>query len=706
MATLQNIRNRAGILVSILIGLALIAFILTDLLSAGNSLFRANQYEVGKVNGNSFQYPEFQNKIEQLTDVYKMNTGQSQITEQIQNQIQDQVWQTFVRNSIMTGIYEKLGITISSDELFDMIQGSNIHPMIQQIFSNPETGQFDKSFVLNFIKYIDANAKDMPEQQKYWAYIQDQIILDREYMKYNNLIGKGQYITNQEVKQELENNTKTTDIQYISLPFSSIHDSTITVTEKELRDYYNQNKDQYKQEAQRTIQYVLFNVAATEEDDKNAQKWMEEIKADFASAENNQQFVNVNSDIPFDDVFQKKEELSEELAELAFNSDPGTVYGPYKEDNSYKLAKLDVRKNLPDSVNARHILIDPNVTGIEMAKSLSDSLKQLLEKGASFAELAKEYSADRGSSILGGELGWFSRNQMTKPFEDACFNGEVKKIYVVPSQFGIHIIQIMNKGKEVSQARLAILARNIEPGTQTFQQVYAKASQFAGQSTSVNDFNEAVKNQEVSKMTAIITKDDVSFQGMEQSRSLIRAAWQAKKPGILVNNERSTIFEFGNNFIVAALVGIQEEGFNPFEQVKPRVELNVKQELKSKLLFEKMNNAFASEKDFLVLANNLGTEVTEANDIRFDTYNIPALGMEPKVAGAISVLDNDQISNPIKGKNGIYIVKVISTTTNEGNDIEVEKERLLQTRQYSLGYLVFETLREAANIEDRRILFF
>ena len=704
MATLQNIRNRAGLLVSIVIGLSLLAFILTDLLSAGNSLFRSNQYEIGSVNGTSIQYPEFQRGIEELTEVYKMNTGQTQMTEQLQTQIQEQIWMEFVRNGIMADIYENLGIDVSDDESYDMIQGSNIHPLIQQTFANPETGMFDKSLVINFIRYVDEQGT--PEQQAYWRYLEKQITADRKYSKYINLVKQGLYVTNSEAEQELANNSSLANIQYIYLPFSALPDSTVAVTEKELKDYYNSNKDKYTQEASRAVQYVSFPVEATEDDDQNALKWMEDIKADFIAAENNEQFISVNSDVPFDDFFQKKEEISDEnLVKLAFTDEPGTVYGPYKEGNTYKIAKLDIRKNMPDSVNARHILLDPNTVGMNKITFLADSLKQLIEKGANFANLAKEYSADQGSAIIGGDLGWFERGMMVKPFEDACFNGTEKGVYIVPTQYGLHIIQLIKKGKEVPQARIAFLTRNIEPGTPTFQQVYAKASQFASQSTTIKGFDEAVKEQGLTKRSSVVNKNDASFMGLEQSRQIVRATWQAKKPSVLVNNEGSSIFDLNNSYVVAALVSIQEEGHNPFEQVKPIVALDVRQEAKAKILSDKVKNATASESDIYVIANALNAESYDAEGVSFNAYNIPLLGAEPKVQGAVSTMREGQLSHPIEGRSGVYLVKITSTTQNEVDDLDAEKLRL-KTDLYQLTYTIFGTLRDAAEVVDNRIKFY
>ena len=336
MATLQNIRNRAGVLVAIIIGLALLAFILGDLLRAGSSILQSSKMDVGEIDGNSVKYNDFQQKIEQTADVYKMNSGNTQINDHAWSQIREQVWQATIRENIMTPIYEEEGIAVSPEELFDMVQGNNIHHIVRQLFTNPQTGQFNKSAVLNFLKAIDSNAASS-KQKTYWLYLEDQITKDRLYTKYIGLLSKGLFITKEQTKSSLTNNSKTVNIQYIKQEYNTIPDSTVNISESEISKYYKQHQSDYKETALREIQYVVFPVVASQEDDIATKKWIDEIKSDFESCKSNKEFVNINSDVHFDDTFKKKDELDSEIADFAFNGKVGDVYGHIKKTGNISL---------------------------------------------------------------------------------------------------------------------------------------------------------------------------------------------------------------------------------------------------------------------------------------------------------------------------------------------------------------------------------
>ncbi|MGE4587503.1 MAG: peptidylprolyl isomerase, partial [Mangrovibacterium sp.] len=385
------------------------------------------------------------------------------------------------------------------------------------------------------------------------------------------------------------------------------------------------------------------------------------------------------------------------------------VYGPYKEDNAYKLAKVDDLRKLPDSVQARHILINPETCGgYEKALSLADSLKNVIEKGASFAATAKAHSEDSGSAARGGDVGWFRRNQMVKPFEEVCFNGKVNSIYTVTTQFGVHLVQLTRKGKEVPQVRLAILTRNVEPSTQTYQQVYARASKFASESQNGPAFQEAVKVQDMNKHVAMVEENDQEVFGLEQSRSLVRAAFAAKPNTVLENHEGSTIFEFGNTFVIATLTKVREEGVSSFEAVKPRIELAVIRQKKAAMLQGKVNQVAANKQDMEAIAAELNTEVRDVNGINFSMFTIPSIGVEPAVTGAVSALEPDQLSAPVKGNTGVYLIKLISLSEPEAENLlpADEQQRLMQSLSYRANIQSYEAHRQQAEIEDKRAKFY
>jgi peptidyl-prolyl cis-trans isomerase D len=707
MATLQTIRTRAGLLVAIVIGISLAAFILGDMLQGGSSLFQRDRLEVGEVDGESIQYPEFQQKVEELGEIYRMNSQQNQLDEDTWVQVREQAWQNTVRNIIMNDVYEDLGLTVSSEELFDMLQGQNLHPIVQQLFRNPNTGQVDRGAIISFLKNLETGVA--PEQRNYWLYLEDQIVQERIQTKYNNLVGKGLYVTTEEAQQSLEQKNKQVSFEYIQLPLTSISDSQVVVTENDLRNYYNENKENYKTEKSRRIEYITFHVEPSKADYEDAEGWINDAISDFREAKDNVAFVNSNSDEAFDGTWYKEGELPEDINTWIFEIDAevGDIFGPYFENEAYKLAKLHAREMMPDSVEARHILLQVNTQQELAAKqALADSLKTAIENGSDFAELAQEYSTDQGSAIQGGDLGWFSRGQMVQPFEQAAFNNNVNEVTIAASQFGIHIIQTTDKGKLVPQVQVAYLVRNVVPSTQTYQNVYTKASEFAGNNTNKKDFDAAVAEQQLNKRVATVSENQRRVTGLENARSLVRAAYEAKVGDLLKDPQGSTIFDLGDDFVIATLTAATDEGVASFDEVKERVELAVIREKKAELLKEKARAVLEGNTDLDAIANELDAEVRSANNINFNSIQVPGAGMEPAVIGTAWTLEPNRISQPVAGVNGVYILKV--TSVNQGTDQNVESEqmRMAQNLTFRATSQAFNAHREVTEIEDKRSKFY
>ncbi len=707
MATLQTIRTQAGVLVAVVIGLSLAAFILGDMLSGGSSMFQGNRMKIGEINGESFQYPQFQQEVERLGDIYRMNTQQSQLDENMWVQVREQTWQTMVRDIVMNGVYEKLGVDVSDDELFDMLQGTNLHPIVQQLFRDPNTGQVDRGAVVQFLKNLETGVA--PEQRQYWLYIENQIIDEKIQSKYNNLVRKGLYTTKQEAENSVKGRNKKVNFDYLMLNYNTVADSQVVVTDKDLRDYYNKNKENYKQDKTRQIEYITYKTEPSAEDFTATEEWINNIISDFASATDNVSFVNSNSDVGFDDSWNKKEDLPEDIADWIFETDAevNALLGPYFEDNSYRLAKLNAVEMLPDSVEARHILLPVNSQEEMLLNQLiADSLKTEIEKGGNFGDLARQFSEDQGSALQGGELGWFGRGVMVKPFEEAAFNNKVNEVTIVNSQFGIHIIQTTGRSKLSKQVQVAYLIRNVTPSTQTYQNVYSKASEFAGKNFTKKDFDAAVAEQELTKQSATLSENDRQVGTLENSRPLIRAAFETKAGTIINDQQGSTIFDFGDNFVIATLVSATEEGIQSFESVKERIRLVVLKEKKGQYLAEKAKKELAESKDLETVASKLGTTVSHAENINFSSVQITGAGMEPKVIGTATSLETGQVSNPVTGNNGVFVVKVISVDEEETDDIEDERQRLAQTQSYRAASQAYSVHRERAKIDDQRMKFY
>jgi peptidyl-prolyl cis-trans isomerase D len=707
MATLQKIRTNAGLLVAIIIGLALFSFILGDLFQSGSSIFRRTQNEIASIDGESIQYTDFARKVEELGEIYKSNTGKSQIEEADWIQIREQVWQTYLRDIVLGRQYKEMGLGVSSEELFDMLQGTNPHPIVQQIFTNPETGQFDRSAVVNFLKNLETGVTE--QQKSYWLYLEKQIVSDRLESKYNDLINKALYITGNEAQQSLDAKNKKVNFDYIALNNNIIADSTVKVTTEELEKYYNLHKSDYKSEKTRTVEYIAYTVVPSPADFANADKWINDIKSEFMATSENIQFVNSNSDVSFDPTWHKISTLPDSLNKWIFvrGAKINDVYGPYFENNSYKLPKLHASEMLPDSVQARHILLKVN-TQQELAtqKALADSLKNLIEKGADFASLAGKYSTDKGSAIKGGDVGWFGRGQMVKSFEDSAFACKVNEVKIAASQFGLHIIQTTKLGTLSRQVQVAVIERSVTPSTQTNQTFYAMASKFATENTSKEKFDASVKRENLVKKTATMREADNSIVGLENPRPFIRAAFKAKAGTILKNYDGSPIFEMGNSFVIATLVGSTEEGIAPLKSVKTRVELAVQKEKKEQILAERIKKASEGKTDIAAIAGALGYPLKTATDITFNSAYLPDLGMEPAVIGTAIALQPNVISAPVKGNSGVFVLKVTSVANVSDTNVKAEKERLLQEFAYRTNNTTLETHKKAVEIEDKRPKFF
>jgi peptidyl-prolyl cis-trans isomerase D len=680
---------------------ALAAFILGDAFKSGSSIMRGKQMELAEIAGNTVTYPEFQKKVDELSEIYKMNSGKNAVDANTMDQIREQTWQVMVRNLTMKDLYKNLGIAVSSNELFDLVQGKNPHPIIQNIFRDPSTGAINKTALMQFLKYQNSNIGG--KEHAYWLFVENQIVEERSFEKYNDLLAKGLYITNEEAKDELQADSRQVNIQYVTKSYASVPDNDVKVSDAELQDYYNKHKDQYKQTDARSIEYVSFLVVPSKADEDKLVKWITEIKPEFASVEDPSAYININSDVPFDPSFFKKEELAPELGEFAFSHNVGEIYGPYKEKNSWKIAKILKFEELPDSVEARHILIKVN-SAQEAAKAAKtiDSLKMLILKGAKFEDLARSNSQDPGSANNGGNLGWFRRGMMVKPFEEAAFFGKAGDLQVINTQFGVHLLQVTNRGKAAPNVQLGIITRSITPSSQTIQATYTQASKFVSNNPDEKQFNDLVKKQGLDKKSLIVHENDRDIAGIENSRVLIRAAFKTKKGDLIMSTEGSPIFEMNDQFIVALLTGIQKAGVAPFNNVKSNIELAVKRDKKAQLLIEKMNG----KNDLNALASQMGVNVGEANDINFQSYSVPGVGNEPGVIGAASVLDVNKISKPIQGNTGVFVVKVISEKNNSLQDLASEKFKIAASMSYRANTEAFEALRDYAKIVDKRGKFY
>ena len=700
MATLQRIRSRAGILIAVIIGIAIFSFVLQDLLTGGKSVLVNSRIQFAEIDGKSLSYQEYADKVDKLAEYYRLRYGLSSLDEQMMESVREETWNNIVREYATMSEFKKLGISVPTDEVMDMVQGRNPHPIIRQLFADPQTGILNRSFLLQFIRTMDEDPTGA--QKTIWLQLENQIINDKAFSKYNNLIRKGLYTTDLEAEFAFREADKKVDFSYVRQLFSSIPDTAVTYTEADLRKYYDDNTNQYMQEASRDIEYVVFEVVPSAEDDQGTLDWINNLKNEFETTTDVVSIVNIESDLPYDSVFHTKSELSENISEFIFKAKPGDVTGPYFENGAYKLARLVEIGFRPDSVRARHILIQPDQkTTMERTKEIADSVKNLIRNGADFAVLALTMSAD-GSSQDGGNLGWFTEGRMVMPFNDACFEGKKGDLMVVQTQFGNHVIEILEQSPLVKKVRVAILSREVKPSSKTYQEIYTRAVEFAGVNTTYEKFNAAIAEQNLTKRYASeLTVNQRTMPGLDYPRPLIQWVFEAD-----LNDISPQIFELGNKFVIAAVTAIREKGPSPLDQIRNEIVLEVRKNKKAEKIIEEFRSNISADSSLYNIARKMGLQVQEAVNISFSSVSIPSAGIEPKVIGVASSLPEGKLSEPVYGNNGVYVLKI--NRISESNEINTLATRnrmnmMRQSRVYSEAY---QALLDASNIKDNRYKFF
>lgn len=709
MATLQKIRNRGGVLVSIVIGLALVAFIVGDALSSGASFINNSRNKVGEVAGKSIGIQEYQQRIAKNEEMIKQMNGLTGLTDDQQAAVRENTWQQIISEIILNNQYEEVGIGLSGDELYDLLLGNNMSPEIAQLFADPTTGQVDKQRAIETIKYLINSPVGTP-QREYWLNMEEQIKTSQLQMKYMYLLGKGLYVTDDQARAYLESSATNVDISYIMKSYNTISDSAVSVSASEIQKYYNEHQYLFEQQESRQIAYVNFDITASAEDIQETEDWVNSLKGEFAAATDPVEFANLSSEQKVAPVYYKKGELENDaLEEFIFTQKNDEVYGPYMQGNAYNIARVADRKMLPDSVKARHILIVPTQETIASSKALADSLAQLIRDGKDFEALAREYSADQNSAVNGGDLGWFTQAQMIQPFSDSVFFAKKKEVKVVATQYGFHVVQVTDMTKPVEKVRLAVITKEITPSQQTINKIYNDARTFASDVNTEAEFNEAVTKYNQTKRLANLSKNDRTISGITNGREVVREAFMASEPGyVLTTKDKSPIFETGDKFTVAVLLNIKEEGIAPLAEVKTLVQRELIRQKKGEVLAKQLEGAMAGSESLLSVSQKAGVEVVDATDLNFNSLQIPGAGIEPNVIAEVMKMDENKISKPIIGNQGVYVVMVNAKNTTEVTAEQIQEAKL-QMNQLNLNrvnYQLLPALEKKEGVVDVRYKFY
>lgn len=730
MSVLEKIRSRAGLLVGV-IGVALLVFILQSAFESGNFFFGGGDSTVGVIAGKEIDIRDFSAKVNEAVEIRKQRMGESSLDNEMMDQIAQDVWNQLINEEVMEKEYKKLGIRVSDDELYDiMIEHPN--STVIQAMTNPQTGQVNPAFAdpltgqVSSQKIKEYTQKMEGQDETEWINFEEQVRKIRVGEKYFNLIKKGLYITNKEAEAAYNMQYRTANIKYVIKNYKTVADSTIAVTDAELEKYYNQHQNDFKQEASRKLEYISYDISPSEEDFELVKKDMEKIAEEFKQArsyEDDSLFVVAEADSRTLDVsYHTSGTLSPEIDTIIFKAEKGTVVGPYLENGVFKISKLMNIKTSADSAKVRHILIAYEGSGAsqevkrtkEEAKKMADSLQGLLKKGASFTDFVEKFSDDGGKKMppdkkegddytgKGGNYGWLNANSgFVEPFKNAGLDGKKGDLVVVESQFGYHIIEVLDSKGSQKKVQVATIDKKVEPSAKTLQAIYAQARDFSGKNNTNELFQKAVVDQKLNKRIAESVKEsDRSVSGLTNSRPLVKWIYE-NELGIV-----SEPMEYSNKFIVAVITEVNEKGVAPLEKVKEDVKAKVVQEKKAQKFVEEFNAALTAGTTVDALASKFGLSIEQAKDVNFNTYSIPGSNSEPAVIGAVSAMKDKTMSKPIVGNEGVFVVYVESVNAVPApKDYKEQQKTQTTTLQSRVDYEVYNALKEKANVEEHLVKF-
>ena len=669
MATIGNIRKHGALLVTI-IAVAMLAFILGDFLSSSNTYFSRSREYVGVVDGHKIHYTEYEAAKEQLNEVYKIETGRNDFDEDMVADMNNRVWQMFVSDYTMQEQADKIGMTVTADELSDLCFGNNIHQIIssRRAFYD-QTGNFNRNYLVQFLNSLEQGS-DNPEDQAnlqqaktYWAYWEKAVKITYLQEKYIALLSNCITANKLDAKFAFDARQTAVDVEYVAKPYFAVADSLVKVTDADLKALYKKHKNEYEQEPNRSIVYVTFPIVPSQDDTLAVDEKMEQVKDAFYTTDDVMTVVNLNSDVMYDGRDYSIDNVPEEYKEFAFGAGAktGNVTDIKLENNVYSMARLvKAGYSLPDSVELKAIAMD--------------------------------------TTQKDQELGWYKAEDLDKKIAEAAFATKKGERFTVPMGMGEQTVEVMNIGAPTPKVQLAVISISISPSSKTYAALFNRAKQFIVENNSEEKFNEAATEYGMPVHPAYnLHATTNKVDDLKSSRSIVRWAFQAKQ------GQLSDVFECGDRFVVAVLTEVNEDEYRPFEQVK------------NELRFEALNNA-----KYDYVANQLkgvntleeaektlgDVEIQKAEGVTLASYRFGNMGAEPAVIGAAMATEAGQTSAPVKGIQAIYVLRPGEKVVKEGTFDEASEVAQLNSRYtYSLPYQALQMVEQKADIQDNRFNF-
>lgn len=664
MTTLQRIRNHGALLIAV-VGIAMLAFILGDFLNSGSSFFHRSRENVAVIEGNEIHYTEYEAANEQLTEVYKLETGRSDFDEEMTNQLRNQVWSMLVMDYTMRAQAEKIGMDITADELKELCVGENPHQIISsRRYFMDENGQFNRDIVKNWIQTInqegeEAEDANIQQAKTYWMYWEKALRITYMQEKYTTLLQHMLKANSLEAKYAFDARQNGVSIEYVMQPYFAVADSLVSVNEKDIKTLYKKNKEQYKQTPNRAIKYIAFDIVPSEDDFKAEEALMNSLKEDFQTAEDITLVVNTNSDIMYDGFDYSESTVPAQFKAFAFakNAKAGDCTDILFENNTYAMARImQCGYSMPDSIE----------------------LKAIIPEGED------------------QELGWFTADRLPKNIAEKAFTTKRGGQFTIAQGMGELTYEVMEVSAATPKVKLAILSRSVTPSSKTYSAIYNNAKQFIVANPTLEAMETAAQEAGITVVPQYnLTETTDKVGQLKSSRPIVRWTFEAKEGQV------SDVFECGQQFIVAAVAEVNDNEYRSLESVRAELTYEATTNAKAAYIKEQLNGV----ETLAAAAEKLGQSIQSVERVSLADTRLGNAGMEPTVIGTAIALGENQLSQPIQGNMGVFLVQTgMAMNTNEEFNAEIEKAQLA-TRFAYLPYQAMQIMEDKADIEDNRANF-
>lgn len=711
MALIGTLRNKMTKWVVGFVAVAISAFVLNDLFGNGPTSVFGNENSVGKIAGSTVTLEEYQAAIQERENNYILNFGR-QPGERERPLLQQQAWDLLIAQKAIKPEFEKLGVKVTADEIWDMIQGKNVDENVKASFVD-SAGNFDRARLMQYINQfntpapLEPNALASWQEGKYrWSTFQRDLGMGRERLKYENLLVKANYVTEAEAERDYHSQNDVAEVKYLYVPFYAISDSVIKVEDSALKAYYNKNQQKYKVDQTRSLSYVTIPVEASAADSAKIREDLQKIAIDFKAVTEDSVFAVTQSEgqTPYAKYYVST--LPTVLVNQKESLTEGQVIGPVLESGSYKVYKVvKIGKDTVGNAKASHILIrwdDESEVSKKAAKEKARNILAEIKGGASFAAKALEHGTD-GTASQGGDLGYFTSGQMVKPFDDAVFAAKKTGLLsdVVETQYGYHIIEVTSVA-DYTAYTIATVELAIAPSDETQNEAYLKAQTFASDLSGVDEFKAKAKKKNLNVFDANdLSTGERRITNLGEARQVVTWLFRDGKIGKV-----SDVFDLDQTYAVAIMTGEIEEGIKPFDKVKEEITPAVKNELKSKKIIEQLTGKTGTLEEIAAAFGSDAT-VNSSSDLKFNSNTLPSVGLDPIAVGKAFALENGKRTPPFAGENGVLIIELQNKTIAPAvGDYAMFKNQLLQglNGRSSLG--ISEAIKVGANIKDKRFMYF